>query len=65
MNGDARVPGAKPSEHGSEQPGDKGFIASDLDLAERRIAGKLDIPHPLTQIIKNCRCLSGAARDHG
>ena len=48
-----------------EQPGDKGFIASDLDLAERRIAGKLDIPHPLTQIIKNCRCLSGAARDHG
>jgi hypothetical protein len=43
----------------------KASFASNLDLAERRIAAKRDIPHRLTQIIKNCRCVSGAARDHG
>src|ERR1700737_2939838 len=46
-------------------PAIKASFASDLDLAERRIAVKRDIPHRLTQIIKNCRCVSGAARDHG
>ena len=46
-------------------PAIKASFASDLDLAERRIAAKRDIPHRLTQIIKNCRCVSGAARDHG
>jgi hypothetical protein len=43
-------------------PAIKASFASDLDLAERRIAAKRDIPHRLTQIIKNCRCVSGAAR---
>src|SRR5260221_114782 len=56
MNGDPRVLAAKPFEHCGEQPGDNGFIASDPDLAECPIAEKLNIPHPLTQVVKNGCC---------
>jgi hypothetical protein len=41
MNGDARVPAAKPE----VVPAIKASFAFDLDLAERRIAAKRDIPH--------------------
>src|SRR6516162_7938059 len=56
MNCDPRIRAAKPFEHRGEQPGDKGFIATDLDLAKRPIAEKLNIPQPLTQLIKNGCC---------
>jgi hypothetical protein len=66
MNGDARVTGGRSLPGRVESsPAIKASFASDLDLAERRIAAKRVIPHRLTQIIKNCRCVSGAARDYG
>jgi hypothetical protein len=55
MDGDAWIPTPKPSEYGRQQPNDGSLMASDPNLAERRVAEKLDILHPLTQIIEHGR----------
>jgi hypothetical protein len=56
MNGDARISAPEPSNYCGQQPCNNGLITSNPDLSECRVAEKLDIPHPLTQIVKHCRC---------
>ena len=50
-----RVLTVKPSKHGREQAGHRRLVGPNSDLAQGRVVEKLDIPHALTQMVKDGR----------
>jgi hypothetical protein len=53
VNGNPRMLSAQPTEDGRQEAGNEGFVASNPDLANRRIGEKLDVPHSLTQVVED------------